>query len=459
MFKPRDYQEECHTDTMAHLSKKNPKPTLAVVPTGGGKSYSIARLTHEFDEKTLILCPSQEILEQNFEKFVSFGGEAGIYSASLGSKAVGKVTYATIGSVRNLGEMFKNFGVSMLVIDEAHVGTDPTKGMFKTFLGDLDPKYLIGYTASPFRTKVYSEPFGSTYTQLNMLTRTAPKLFSDICHVTQISHLVENGYWAPVEVYEEDFNPLGLVINSTGAEFTESSIITVSKNNDVNNRIYRLIKRLISEGTASILVFMDSVANAHIMSNALKGIPSAVVEALTKKGERKTIINKFKDGSIKVVLCESTLLTGFDFPELSTVIMGRPTQSLTVFYQAYGRLVRPYKDKVSRFYDFGYNIRRFGRPETLTIENYNKYGWGLFSEGNLLTGKPLGGPVTTKTDLDDMQKPKFRNSIKKVFEFGEHKNKDLKDVPIPYMKWAMDKAQGNMSENLYNECKKIISTN
>lgn len=458
MYKPRDYQEKCHEDVMGHLNKKNPKPTLAVIPTGGGKSYSIAKLTNDFDEKTLILCPSQEILEQNFEKFISFGGEAGIYSASLGSKAVGKVTYATIGSVKNLGEMFKNFGVSLLVVDEAHIGTDPTKGMFKTFLNKLDPKYLVGYTASPFRLKTYSEPFSTSYSQLNILTRTRPKLFTDISHVTQISHLVENGYWAPVETFDFDIDPTGLILNSAGSDFTEGSIDYVNKNNDINNRIYKLIKNLISEGAPSILVFMDSVANCYTMAKALKGL-AAVVDAKTKKGERKKIIQAFKKGDIRVVLCESTLLTGFDFPELSTVIMGRPTQSLTIFYQAYGRVVRPFKGKMGKFYDFGGNLKRFGRPEDLVIEDYNEYGWGVFTNNELFSGKPMGGPSVFKSDLDGMKKQEFRNSTKRLFEFGEHKNKRLEDIPIPYIKWAMANAKTNMSENLYNECKKIISTN
>lgn len=457
-YKPRDYQQECDNDLMNYLNQKNPKPALVTIPTGGGKSYSIAKLTHEYDGKALILCPSQEILEQNYLKFISFGGEAGIFSSALGSKAISRVTYATIGTVKKMPEVFKNFGVSMLVIDEAHEGTDPSKGMFKDFFKILNPKYTIGFTATPFRLKNYTDPSGYNYSQLTMMNRSSPKLFSNLVHVTQISHLVNNNFWAPVEVHIYDFNPLGLVLNSTGSDYTESSISAVIKTNNINNKIYKLAKSLISDGINGLLVYLDSVENCYIMANAL-GKYVRVIDGDTPKGERRKIIEDFKAGKIKALILRDTLVTGFDFPKLDHVIMGRPTNSLAVFYQLYGRLVRPFEGKIGHFYDFGGNYNKFGRPEDLTIEDYNDYGWGVFSGDNLLTGKPMGGPPVYKSDLDNIQKQEFKNSKLSLFEFGMYKLKPLDEVPLHYMEWACKNAKSNMSETLYNECIKRMTAN
>lgn len=454
MFELRDYQNECHNDIVKWM-KGGGSSGIVVAPTAWGKSLGIGYLAKEVGN-TIVLSPSKEILYQNYSKYISYGGEASIFSASMGCKEMGKVTFATIGSVKHLGKEFKKLGISLLQIDESHLHSNPEGGMFKSFLKDLSPKYLIGWTATPFRMKSYSDPSGYSYSQLNMLNRTRPKLFKDFIHVTQISELTERGYWAPVEYHKEDFNPLGLVLNSTGAEYTDSSIHNVVKNNNINNRIYKKIKQLISDGVGSILVFMDSVENCYTMKNALGNIAD-VVEANTNKKLRTEIVEDFKSSKLKVILNVNTLTIGFDYPQLEVVIMGRPTNSLAVIYQIYGRLVRPYEGKVGKFYDYGGNIDKFGEFEGLTIENYNTYGWGVFNGDELLTGKPMGGERVMKSALDGMKLGGFKNSDKPYFEFGKHKDVPLDQVPLGYIQWACKEAKHNMSEVLYNLCIKRMT--
>ena len=458
MFKLREYQERCHKETMEYLSsKKGLRPGLIVMPTGLGKSLSIAKVAQDYPDNSIIICPSQEILKQNYAKFIGFGGEASIFSASLKSKEIGNVTFATLGSVKNLGEDFKSNKVSLLIMDEAHLNSNANGGMFRKFLNDLSPKHVLGYTATPFRLKNYQDPSGYPYSQLTLLTRSRPKFFSNIVSVTQIPYAVKNGFWAPIELYSEDFNPAGLVLNSTGADFTDSSIKKAITNNNTNNKIYLRIKALLKQEVESILVFLDSVNTCHTMSSAL-GPLSAVVDAKTTTKDRADILNKFKSGKIKVICCMSTLTTGFDFPELQVVIMGRPTNSLAVFYQIYGRLVRPFENKIGIFYDFGGNIFRFGRVEDMVFEDYKDHGWAMFSGETLLTGTPMGGDKTTKSELDKMEKINHKPGMSKEFEFGLYRGTALKDIPTHYIKWALENAQKNMTLPLINECKKIMTT-
>lgn len=456
-YKLRDYQEKCHQDTLNWL-KNGGKAGVVVAPTAHGKAIQIAQLTHEYEGGVIILSPNKEILAQNYEKYLSYGGQGCIYSASMNSKEMCHATFATLGSVKNLGSKFKELGISLLIQDESHLHSNPEGGMFKDFLRALSPKHILGYTASPFRLKNYTDPSGYSYSQLTMLNRTRPKIFKDIIHVTQIQDLTSRGYWAPVEYHNMEFNTLGLVLNSTGAEYTDSSIKAVVESNNVNNRIYKLTKKLISDGVGSVLLFLDSVENCYKMVNAL-GSYAAVVEANTNKKERDKTVQDFKSGKIKVVCCVTTLTIGFDYPELQVVMMGRPTNSLAVLYQIYGRLVRPFENKIGHFYDFGGNYEKFGRPEDLTIEDYNDYGWGVFSGDVLLTGKPMGGPPVYKSDLDNIQKQEFKNSKLSLFEFGMYKLKPLDEVPLHYMEWACKNAKSNMSETLYNECIKRMTAN
>lgn len=456
MFKLRDYQEECHKDIMAYLSgPQSSKPGLVVLPTGTGKSISIAHLADSFQEgKILVLCPSKEILEQNFNKYKAYGGEACIYSASFASKEMCHVTFATLGSIKNLGKTFKSHGIKLLAMDEAHLNSNPEGGMFKKFFKDLSPKYTLGFTATPFRLKSYSSFTDGNYSQLNLMNRTRPKFFSNIVHVTQIEYAVKNGYWAPIEFHNQVFDPLGLMLNSTGAEYTQESMERVIKKNNVNNRIYKLIKKLISEGRESILVFLDTVDNCYTMKKAL-GDYAEVVDAKTPKKERTRILEEFKTGKVKVVVNNSVLTTGFDFPALQVVIMGRPTNSLAVLYQIYGRAVRPYKDKVAHIYDFGGNLNKFGDIRTLNLEDIPSYGWGLFNgEERLLTGTPMNGGDVFKKELINMKfisSKNFSNSRSRVFEFGKYKGKPPFSVPHDYLVWASENARGLMGKALYDE--------
>src|SRR5690348_8027226 len=83
---------------------------VIVAPTASGKSLIISELCHRLDDATLILQPSKEILEQNYDKLLSYGvKDIGIYSASMGRKDIDRYTYATIGSIYKDPSLFKHF--------------------------------------------------------------------------------------------------------------------------------------------------------------------------------------------------------------------------------------------------------------------------------------------------------------------------------------------------------------
>lgn len=79
------------------------------------------------------------------------------------------------------------------------------------------------------------------------------------------------------------------------------------------------------------------------------------------------------------------LTTGFDFPELSTVVLARPTMSLALYYQMCGRAIRPYKDKVSWVVDLCGNYKRFGRVDELAMRQTKPGIWAVFSGYKQLT--------------------------------------------------------------------------
>ena len=88
----------------------------------------------------------------------------------------------------------------------------------------------------------------------------------------------------------------------------------------------------------------------------------------TPAKERSRIIEDFKSGRIKVLTNVGVLTTGFDYPELDTVVMARPTMSLAMWYQIVGRAIRPHPDKEAGWVvDLCGNIKRFGMVENLRL--------------------------------------------------------------------------------------------
>ena len=117
-MKLRENQIEPVAIGVEFLRTPKMKPSIIVAPTAFGKSIVIAAIAKELGEKILVLQPSKELLEQNYNKFIALGGNVSIYSASMGSKELGDVTYATIGSIINMPHQFKDMGVTKIIIDE-----------------------------------------------------------------------------------------------------------------------------------------------------------------------------------------------------------------------------------------------------------------------------------------------------------------------------------------------------
>ena len=115
----RSYQDEAVRKAIWFMHNYD-NPFVVLMATGAGKSLVIAEICHRLNEPVLILQPSKEILEQNYQKLLSYGVEdIGIYSASKNRKEVAKYTYATIGSIYKKPELFKHF--KYVIIDECHL--------------------------------------------------------------------------------------------------------------------------------------------------------------------------------------------------------------------------------------------------------------------------------------------------------------------------------------------------
>lgn len=379
-FQLRDYQQNASNAAISHYKLKNGRNYLMVLPTGAGKSLIIADIAARLNEPLLVFQPNKEILEQNFAKLQTYGiFDAGCYSASVKRKDINRITFATIGSVYNHMEDFKHF--KYILIDECHL-VNPTEGMYADFFAAAERR-IIGLTATPYR--LCSTMNGS---MLKFLTRTRPRVFSDVIYYCQVSELLARGFLTKLKYY--DLTKIELVNvrrNSTGADFDEASLSKEFERVDLYGYLISMVRRLLAPKSGiprrGILVFTRFVKEAEMLTNEIPC--SAVVSGTTPKKERERILADFKSGKIKVVANCGVLTTGFDYQELDTIVLCRPTMSLALYYQMVGRVIRPYPGKEGWVVDLCGNIKTFGRVEDLRIEQPERGKWMVKTNGKQLT--------------------------------------------------------------------------
>ena len=172
--------------------------------------------------------------------------------------------------------------------------------------------------------------------------------------------------------------------NSTGADWTDLSIKRHYQEIDFKAKLFEVSQRLIDSDRKNLLIFTRFIEEAEYLKSINPLIE--VVTGETKKRERERILDDFKSGKIKAVANVGVLTTGFDFPELETILIARPTMSLALYYQMTGRGIRIHPEKLSTWIiDLGGNYKRFGKVEDLKIAYKNNFLWHIESNGKQLT--------------------------------------------------------------------------
>jgi DNA repair protein RadD len=399
-YVPRDYQEAAIVSGLDFFKRKSGPNEIQVLPTGAGKSVVLAGIAERLQEPVLILQPSKEILQQNYEKFVSYGGHAGIFSASVGRKDLSHVTFASLQSImakngdgvrwsKNRFLHYRN-----IIIDEVHLGSNAKGGSLKDFLSELNNPRVLGVTATPIRLYPHSDRDGTRDSMLKFLTRTSPRIFGKVGYHVQIAELKERGYLANCRYFDvrselsHGFDRKALKVNSTGADYDEDALQEYYDTIDFKTDIVKLIRRINKTGR-QVLCFMSSVADAEFVSRELGN--SATVTGKTSKPEREKAEKDFKSGKLRSVVNCGVWTVGFDYPALKVVLLARPLRSLAMYYQMFGRAIRPYNNEDAWMIDAAGNLGVFGRIEDLRVEFDPKNNLPMItgSSGRILTGVPL----------------------------------------------------------------------
>lgn len=437
-YKLRQYQEKGVRDITIFCNDKSKSKGVVIAPCGAGKSLYIAAAANNMPDKNiLVIQPNKELLKQNYEKYISYGNQAAIFSASMNSKRVGKVTFATPLSLKNREHLFQSVGV--VFQDECHL-FGKSGSVLETFIKKLNNPKIIGLTATPVIQRQ-----GEYGTELKMLNRTRDTFYNRIIHCTQIDTLTSQGYWANIryEVYQTQQDALSA--NSSGSEYTDASLDKYVYDNDIENQVIEILK---NSNRKNYLIFAPTIKQAQSISERIRGC-----ETLTSKNpkDRDRIVNGFLSGEIKCVVNVNILSVGFDYPELDCIIDYSPTLSASRWYQRWSRGVRIHENKEDVLIcDLGGNYERYGKLEDINYKDVEGYGWGMFSGDYCLTAAPMAmGKIHIDSLIKKCSIPK-EHIENPEFHFGKYKGKRVSDVGKMdggYLTWLL----GNKEFNWYGQ--------
>ena len=261
---------------------------------------------------------------------------------------------------------------SLIITDESHHALANSYRKIYDYFKDV-PK--IGFTATPVRLN------GSGLGDVNDKIIEGPK----------VQWLIENNRLAPFKYYApNDLDRSKLKMNSI-KEFSSASISNAMERKIYGNAVKHYEKLADGEQAIAYCHNIESSIRTAEEFNS-KGIPAAHIDAKTPKAERDAIIDRFRRGEIKVLSNVEIIGEGFDVPDCSTVILLRPTKSLSLYIQMAMRGMRYRPNKVATIIDHVNNVEEHGLP------NY-PHEWSLNVKKNKSTKENMVMVKTCKECL------------------------------------------------------------
>lgn len=373
-FKLRDYQQEAVNKTTAHVRKSCAK-ALIVLPTGAGKSLVVAELARVIHQKSngksvLALAPTAELVTQNRKKYLGYGYEASLFSASAGGKSTRyPVVFGSPGTVVNSLDRFGD--LAAIIVDEAH-GITATLITIIEHLLAINPRIrIIGLTATPYRLGtgyIYKHHYENGPTDDS---NSRDPFWDEVVYELPAQALIGWGYLNAPLIVESVVKYATSELEMRGGKFTNDSIAKCFEGmGRLTADIVRdVVSRTEAGGYRSVMIFAATREHAEEICASLPAGQWCAVYGDTKRKDRVETLDAFIENKYRYIVNQNILTTGFDAPMVDAIAVMRATESPGLYQQIIGRGTRlcdtPYPDgsKKDHFalWDYAENLsRHFG---------------------------------------------------------------------------------------------------
>lgn len=369
-MKERYYQAELKQDVRAEWAA-GARNVLAVLPTGGGKTWTFSEIVKAHIGAACAIAHRQELVSQISLSFAKHKVRHKIIGPDKVVKLVNRLHMEELGQsfyhpsapvavagvdtlIKKKGAAFDHWckSVGLWVTDEAHhlcVGNKWGKAaaMFPNARG-------LGVTATPTRTD--GKGLGSH----------ADGVFDAMVEGPGMRDLIGQGYLTDYRIFAppSDLDLSSVKIGSDGDYSKPTLKAAVRKSHVVGDVVKHYLR--IAPGKLGITFASDVETATDIAAqfNA-SGVPAEVVSAKTPDADRVRILRRFKNRELLQLVNVDLFGEGFDLPALEVVSMARPTQSFGLYAQQFGRALRVMAGKEHAIIiDHVGNVVRHGLPDT-----------------------------------------------------------------------------------------------
>lgn len=173
----------------------------------------------------------------------------------------------------------------------------------------------------------------------------------DIIEGVSTKWLIDNHFLAPYEYYSSVLIDCDKLKIRKG-EYDQNSILEEIDKTQIYGSVIKGYKKFCDNKKA--ICFCSSIEHSKKVANEFNkiGINAAHLDGKTNKEERKSIMNKFRNGEITVLCNYEIISEGLSVDDCEACLLLRPTKSLILFIQSSMRCMRYAKNKTAIILDF-----------------------------------------------------------------------------------------------------------
>lgn len=337
-FDLRDYQSEALAAVNGAWAEGMNRPVV-VLPTGAGKTVCFSGLIADHIERlrkdgqrVLVLAHREELLDQAEAKIKAMC--PGVWTAVVkGNRGAKKHQFADVivASVQTLARPARRAAVDrigMVIVDECHRYASRTYREVLDHYGCMDPQRAtptVGFTAT-----------------LTRMDGGLPDVWQSVAYQKKIHWMIKQGYLVPPVAKSIEVPGLNLASTRvTGGDLNVKDVASALEDSEAFTAIAEAW--CAEAGERPTIVFMPDVHTATMTAEAFKrvcGASAEVVTGATASTERKAAYDRFRTGETRILVSCMVLTEGFDAPQTSCVVIGRPTLNPGLYIQMVGRGLR-----------------------------------------------------------------------------------------------------------------------
>lgn len=343
------------------------KRVLVVMPTGTGKTTLFSSLIgshHETDgAKSLVLAHRRELLDQAYRRIGLQNDQLDVAIEGAGKSLRGEADVA-VGSVQSLGRpastRLADFNPGLIIIDEAHHAAAATYQRAMERFGCFgEETFTVGVTATPHRM------------DNRQLHGTDAAIFQDIAFTYSLREAIQDGWLADVRGYRVatgiDLSRVRVQHGDYNARQLQQAVNTEERNDAAYMHWSEVAK------DRRTIVFCSGIEHADDVADLFRarGVDCESVNGSMPNQKRDAIMRRFATGQTQVLTNVDIATEGFDLPEVSCVLMLRPTQSWALYTQMIGRGLRVLPNTIDGVVEADARrseVRKSDKPDCIVID-------------------------------------------------------------------------------------------